>query len=283
MRVSFCVLSNNYNRLDKFISQTLNLSRRRIKFLFSENRIYINRRLAKKSEKPEKGDLIEVEFIDENFDYRNSNLKIVKETKDYLIIYKPARFHSQELFKSKFSVENFLKSIYGENVKLLNRLDYYSQGFLIASKTEDFYKKFKQEEEDKKIEKYYLTFVEGRFLSKIKIANSIDYKRRKIVKVLDKISDKIITEVFPVGIYSTFSIVCAKIYKGARHQIRAHLSYKSHPLIGDTVYGSKINIDMFLFCFGYYSKELNLNFFDFSLLKEEARKYLKILLNFDIF
>ncbi len=277
MRIAFCVFDYKFNRFDKFIAKTLNLGRRKVNYLFLENRIYKNRKKAKKADNVNIRDLIEIEIEEENFDYRE--IEVVFESKDYFIIYKPARYHSQEIFKNKKSVENFLRKNFGDNVKLLNRLDFYSQGFLIASKNKEFYERYKELEENKKIEKFYLTFVSGKILKNITIKNNIDYKKRKIVKVLNEESDIINTEIYPLGVYNNFSILIAKIFKGARHQIRAHLAYINHPLIGDFIYGEKVsNLDFFLFCFGYKCKELNLNFFDYTYLKRDASNYLKALI-----
>ncbi len=273
MRIIFCVFSNEFSRLDKYLSKTLNLSRRKVKHFFNERRVLLNRKKAKKSDQVKFKDIIEVEFEDYTFDY--SGLEIVKETDEYLIIYKPERFHSQEIFKNRFSVENFLKQNFGENVKLLNRLDFYSQGFLIASKTLEFYHNYKKLEEEGKIKKYYLTFVEGRVKDKFVISKKIDTKKKKVVKVLEEESDIVKTEVEPFAIYENFSIVIAKIFKGARHQIRAHLSYLGHPLIGDAVYGKDIGYDYFLYCFGYECIELGLEFFEFKRLIEKAKRFLR--------
>jgi len=164
---------------------------------------------------------------------------------------------------------------FGENVKLLNRLDFYSQGFLIASKTLEFYHKYKKLEEEGKIEKHYLTFVEGKVKDKFVISKKIDTKKKKVVKVLEEASDIVKTEVEPFAVYKDFSIVIAKIFKGARHQIRAHLSYAGYPLIGDAVYGKDLGYDYFLYCFGYKCSELGLEFFDFKMLIEKAKRFLR--------
>ncbi len=277
MRIAFSVFDYKFNRLDKFVSKTLNLGRRKVNYLFLDGRIFKNRKKSKKSDNVNFKDLIEIELDEENFDY--NEIDVAFESEDYLIIYKPPRFHSQETFKNKKSVENFLKNNFGDNVKLLNRLDFYSQGFLIASKNKEFYEKFKELEKYKKIEKFYLTFARGKIFERLTIKKNIDYKKRKVVKVLDEESDIINTEIYPMGVYNNFSIIIAKIYKGARHQIRAHLSYINHPLIGDFIYGDNgINLDFFLFCFGYRCKELGLNFFDYSYLKRNALNYLKTLI-----
>ena len=274
MRIAFCVFNYNFDRLDTFISETFNLSRRKVKVLFSENRILLNKKRARKGDKVSFKNLIEIDFKDEKFDY--SEIKILNETDDFLIIYKPAEIHSEEIFKNKKSVENFLKQNFNENVKLLNRLDFNAQGLLIASKNNDFYEKYKSLENEKKIEKFYLTFVEGKIFKKFTINAQIDQNKRKIVKVLNKKSESTITEVTPFAIYSNFSIITVKIFKGARHQIRAHLAYSNNPLIGDKLYGSNyLNfLKFFLFCYGYKCNELNLNFFEFSILKKRAKEYL---------
>ena len=273
IKISFSVFnSENFSRIDRFLVSVFKFSRREVKYLFNNNWVLLNGKKIKKSEKIRKRDQIDIFLRNEN-NFSYSNVKIIKETDDYIIIYKPEGLHSEEHFKNHYSVENFLKKRF-RNVKLLNRLDLYSKGFLIAAKNENFYEKYKSLENMREIEKYYLTFVNGQVFEEKVIKNKIDQKKRKKVKVLEEESDINITEILPIAIYKSFSVIIAKIFKGARHQIRAHLSHVEYPLIGDNLYGYSEEEKFFLFCFGYKCEKLGLKFFDYSLLKEDAKRFL---------
>jgi 23S rRNA pseudouridine1911/1915/1917 synthase len=47
------------------------------------------------------------------------------------------------------------------------------------------------------------------------------------------------TELFVVDRYSHFDYIRVTIFTGRTHQIRVHLSYVGHPLLGDSVYGGR--------------------------------------------
>ncbi len=281
MRINFCVFTSKFNRLDKFLSDILNLSRRKLNYLFSKKKILVNGLIAKKSDKVIKKSIIQIHIEEEGFVYSDS-IKIIKETDNFIVVYKPPKFHTQELFKNKISVENFLKLKFGKKIRLLNRLDYESQGLIIVAKNDNFYRKYKDAENKKLIKKYYLTFVNGKIFSPKIINFKIDQRKRKTVRVLkNEFSDIVETHIYPLAVYNNFTIIIAEIFKGARHQIRAHLGFIGHPLVGDVIYG-KINqkkFDFFLFCFGYNSNFIKLNIFETKKLKEDSKKFLHLLIS----
>lgn len=132
---------------------------------------------------------------------------------------------------------------------LLQRLDFETSGILLAAKTRSFEELFLKHQRRGSIMKSYLTVVEGKFPEHVVIDSQIGTRSRsaKSVRVINKklsrtrgIQDAT-TSAFCIGYSSTSnaSLVRADIAKGARHQIRAHLSSIGHPLLGDSLYGSK--------------------------------------------
>ena len=56
---------------------------------------------------------------------------------------------------------------------------------------------------------------------------------------IDKFGQPAITEIEPLKAFKSKSEVKAIIHTGKTHQIRAHLSYVNHPILGDEKYGGK--------------------------------------------
>ncbi len=276
MNIKFSVYYAGNQRIDKFLSLILNCSRKEILYLFQNKKIKVNEKLVNKSYTINKSDVVNIEFIkfgNRKFDY--DKLKIIFENKNLLLIYKPPFFHSAQIRKNLYSVENFLNDAY-KNCILLNRLDYQTEGILIAAKNEEFFQKYKELEKNLKIKKYYLAVTHGILKKKLFINNRLEAKNKKKVKVLNHVDNVYKTEVIPIATYTGFSIANILIRRGARHQIRAHCSGAGYPLIGDILYGSNEERikNYFLICYGYEIKDINFKYFAFDLLKNSFRKYL---------
>jgi 23S rRNA pseudouridine955/2504/2580 synthase len=99
---------------------------------------------------------------------------------------------------------------------------------------------------DRSLNKYYLAIVKGK-IEKKECLNGFLYKDEKTnqVKVYSKPfrdAVEIHTEYEPLAVKDDLCIVLVKLITGKTHQIRAHLAYIGHPILGDTKYGNaKLN------------------------------------------
>ena len=48
-----------------------------------------------------------------------------------------------------------------------------------------------------------------------------------------------VTHVRPIKNFKNYTLVEAQLITGVTHQIRAHLAFQGHPVVGDTLYGSQ--------------------------------------------
>lgn len=62
---------------------------------------------------------------------------------------------------------------------------------------------------------------------------------RKKMAVTDRNSKNAITHFKVLERYGQYTLIEARLETGRTHQIRVHMSYIKHPLVGDPVYGSK--------------------------------------------
>ena len=74
--------------------------------------------------------------------------------------------------------------------------------------------------------------------------NSVD---RKKMCVTDKCSKRAVTYYQVIKRYGKYTHIRLKLETGRTHQIRVHMSYIGHPLVGDTVYGLGKNKNFNLF------------------------------------
>jgi len=154
--------------------------------------------------------------------------KKIFEDENIIVINKPPYITSEEISK-----------IY--KTPLLHRLDKDTSGILVLVKNENWQKKAIKEFKNRNVYKEYHAWV-SRIVSEPIIVDmplkTIKSKSGAYSKI-DKFGEEAITEIEPLMAFNTKSKVKAIIHTGRTHQIRAHLSYINHPILGDEKYGGK--------------------------------------------
>lgn len=210
--------------------------------------IYINGEKAKNYFPLKKGDILKVvyeEKVSEDVEAAFSPLDICYEDDYFLVVNKDNNITVQP--SKKYYTNNLLSYVKGylkglSNPHLINRLDYATSGLVIISKEGYIHSEFKKQE----IEKKYLALVKGTFLSKegvIDLPISRDDKSN-IKRMVNENGQKAITKYKVIEEYNDKSLVELTLVTGRTHQIRVHLSFLNHPIIGDGLYGEKEDIMM---------------------------------------
>lgn len=165
----------------------------------------------------------------------------IYEDENVLVINKPEGLLS--MAKGEFTTEPTLED-YG---LLVHRLDRDTSGVVILAKNPAVQSFLRKQFQDRKTHKTYYALVEGRpKLDEAKIdlpiERSIKSPTTFIVSPSGKPSQtfyKVIDskEIEIKGKIKTISLVELKPITGRTHQLRVHLKYLGHPIIGDRVYG----------------------------------------------
>jgi len=98
---------------------------------------------------------------------------------------------------------------------------------------------------ENRFHKEYIAVCEGIFNEKSSIINAnISRKENSIIERCITIQggDTAITHYSVEKEFSNMSLLKIKLQTGRTHQIRVHMSYIGHPIIGDTLYGTTSNI-----------------------------------------
>jgi 23S rRNA-/tRNA-specific pseudouridylate synthase len=120
---------------------------------------------------------------------------------------------------------DWAKSKWGEEIRVVHRLDRGTSGVLILAKNRDAQKELTQLWSQGKVKKKYLAWVRGKFpLPRLSVRTPIGLKHAWTQIIRKKIEDEL-------------SLLEVEILTGRTHQIRIHLAEQGFPVLGDRKYG----------------------------------------------
>lgn len=155
--------------------------------------------------------------------------KLIFEDDDLLVVEKPPYVNSDE-------IERMFRG-----TRLLHRLDRETSGVLMLVKNEAFRKKAIEEFKADRVYKEYIAWVEGIIAEDVVVDRPI-VTTKKGGKAHSNVSGKgkpAVTEIYPLEVAAKKTKVRVVIHYGRTHQIRTHLRYIEHPIIGDVEYGGR--------------------------------------------
>jgi len=156
-------------------------------------------------------------------------IRPIFENDDLIVVDKPAFVNSDE-------VERQFKP-----AVLLHRLDRETSGVLMLVKNEEFREKAIKEFKQDKVYKEYIAWVEGIISEPVEVDRPI-LTQKKNNKAYSNVSSKgkpARSEFFPDIVSANKTKIKCIIHHGRTHQIRTHLRYIDHPIVGDEQYGGR--------------------------------------------
>ncbi|HOY68062.1 MAG TPA: RluA family pseudouridine synthase [Candidatus Ozemobacteraceae bacterium] len=126
---------------------------------------------------------------------------------------------------------------------VVHRLDKGTSGLMVVAKTEAVHRKLARSFAGRQVTKEYLALVQGRVADdrgRIEVAIERDRLHRKRMKATYGERGRMAVSVFEViERLRGASLVRIRIETGRTHQIRVHMAFLGHPLLGDVLYGGK--------------------------------------------
>lgn len=247
----------NNERIDVYVSGKFeNMSRSSVQKLISDGNIIVNNKIVKSNYKVKLNDSIlvllpEPEILD--IDAENIPIDIVYEDDDLAVVNKaqgmvvhpaPGHYSGTLVNGLMYHLKN-LSSINGVmRPGIVHRLDMNTSGLMLVAKNDKSHNFLAKCLKEHSINRIYYALVEGNIKED---SGTIDAplgrseKDRKKRTVTYKNSKKAITNFWVLERYGKYTLVKLKLETGRTHQIRVHMKHISHPVVGDDVYGSKIN------------------------------------------
>lgn len=245
-------------RLDNFTLQNVdNLTRSYIKNLIDDELITVNGKKQKAGYALKENDIVNIQIPEDkeaNIKAEDIKLNIMYEDDDILIVDKekgmvvhPAsgNYSGTMVNSLMYSHKDKLSSINGTiRPGIVHRIDKDTSGILVVAKNDNAHKKLSEQFKVHSITRKYIALVKGIIKED---TMDIDYpigrssKDRKKMAVTYKNSKEAKTHIKVLKRFynSNVTLVEATLETGRTHQIRVHMAYVGHPLVGDEVYGKK--------------------------------------------
>ncbi|MDE6101716.1 MAG: RluA family pseudouridine synthase [Ruminococcus sp.] len=241
-------------RIDKYISDNIDgLTRSAVQGLIEKENILVNGKNTSKNYKIKSDDCISVEIPEPQvMDAvpENIPLDIVYEDNDLLVVNKPkgmvvhpahANYNGTLVNALLYHCGESLSGINGViRPGIVHRIDKNTSGLLIVAKNDKSHLHLAQQIKEHSFTREYEAVATGYFKD---ISGTIDapigrHKTdRKKMCVTTENSRNAVTHYSVIKQYGGFAYVRLRLETGRTHQIRVHLSYIGHAVLGDDVYG----------------------------------------------
>ncbi|MDD5424038.1 MAG: RluA family pseudouridine synthase, partial [Candidatus Omnitrophica bacterium] len=242
-------------RLDQFLTSVFPrpVTRSHLKKLMEEGRVLVDGVPAKPHHRVKPGQKVEVsleEAVASSLEAEEIGLDILYEDDDIVVVNKQpgiavhpgAGVHSGTLVNALLNHCKDLSDLNEGRPGLVHRLDKDTSGVIVIAKNNASHAELARQFKAREVKKNYLALVKG----VIEIDNGVvdlpigrHPSNRQKMAVRHDSERNAITEYKVIKRFENSTLVMLNLKTGRTHQIRVHMAYIGHPVLGDEKYGSK--------------------------------------------
>jgi len=243
-------------RIDKYLhGRFSNFSRAMLQEIIKAGAVKVNGKTVKPSFKLSPADTVELtlpELPSKEIEPEDIPLNIIYEDEDIIIINKqanlivhPARSntHGTLVNALAFYAERLSSGTEAFRPGIVHRLDKDTTGVMVVAKNDQAQWKIAKQFERRQVKKNYLAIVHGTpelSADRINAPLGVHPRIREKYAIRPEVGKEAVTFFEVLESFKGFSLLKLVPKTGRTHQIRVHLSYIKHPIVGDDMYGGKL-------------------------------------------
>lgn len=246
-------------RLDKAVSsQAQTLSRAEVKSLIESGHVRVNGETKKPSHTLQEGDevTLTIPSVPERpLEHVPMNLDIIYEDESLIVVNKPSGIitHPAQTTDEATLLHGLLDKLdpaafsKPERAGVVHRLDRHTSGLLVFARNEDTLASLQGALANREVKRQYLALVHGPF-THAKGTVDAPIGRHPVKRHLMSVVAEGKASVTHFSIYKRFeahTLLECSLQSGRTHQIRVHMQYIDHPVVGDEMYGRKSDANPF--------------------------------------
>ena len=242
-------------RLDAFVSSVSEQSRSQAARLIEDGLILVNSAPVSKKYAVKLGDEVEIstpeikecEALPENIPldvvYEDEYIIVINKPSGMVVHPAPGNYSGTLVNALLYHCKDSLSGVGGVmRPGIVHRIDKDTSGLLVVAKCDEAHNALSEELKYHGIEREYRALVVGGFSTD---SGTVDYPigrhpvdRKKMAVIRDGTgsSREAVTHYEVLERFGSISYLALKLETGRTHQIRVHMSYTGHPLLGDEVY-----------------------------------------------
>ena len=247
------IAETNAARIDTYLAEHTELSRSRVQKLIKESAVIKNELACKANADVREGDVIRIsipiadpselpqpEDIPLRIVYEDDDLAVVDKPKGMVVHPAPGN-HSGTLVNALLYHFGTLSEASGSaRPGIVHRIDKMTSGLLVVAKNDPTHEALAKQFANHSAHREYLCLVHGNLREDSGTVNAsigrhpADRKRMAVVEN----GRSAITHWQVLERFGTVTLLDVRLETGRTHQIRVHMAYIKHPILGDDVYGS---------------------------------------------